>query len=144
MDCRQCTENLTAYLDGELSAADSAQMRSHLEICDSCTAELRGIRGGGRLWSNPTFGNWKSGPNPGMRFTTASTPFVLIPRLVFLCRKWVETLAAAAVLVAICAWISLVSAHREKKSRRLHFTVCQIQGSRIPRANDALLRTQSL
>jgi hypothetical protein len=31
MDCRRCTENLTAYLDGELSPVDAEQVRSHLE-----------------------------------------------------------------------------------------------------------------
>ena len=41
MDCRECTDNLTAYLDGELKAADSAQIRSHLESCVSCGDELR-------------------------------------------------------------------------------------------------------
>jgi hypothetical protein len=44
MDCRQCTENLTAYLDGELSHADSAQLRAHLETCVSCAVELSGFQ----------------------------------------------------------------------------------------------------
>jgi|WetSurMetagenome_2_1015567.scaffolds.fasta_scaffold179918_2 hypothetical protein len=41
MDCMRCTENLTAYLDGELSQVDSSLVRSHLEICESCAVELR-------------------------------------------------------------------------------------------------------
>lgn len=44
MDCKSCTENLTAYLDGELSTANSAQMRSHLAKCSSCADELRGFQ----------------------------------------------------------------------------------------------------
>lgn len=44
MDCRECTENLTAYMDDELSPAGSAQMRAHLETCVSCTTELRGFK----------------------------------------------------------------------------------------------------
>ena len=44
MNCRQCTDSLTAYLDGELSPTDSAQVRSHLEICASCAAELSGFQ----------------------------------------------------------------------------------------------------
>ena len=44
MDCSQCTENLTAYLDGELSPVDSAQVRSHLESCVSCAVELRSLQ----------------------------------------------------------------------------------------------------
>ena len=44
MDCKRCTEDLTAYLDGELSPADSAQVRSHLITCSACTDELRGLQ----------------------------------------------------------------------------------------------------
>ncbi|HTY63216.1 MAG TPA: zf-HC2 domain-containing protein [Acidobacteriota bacterium] len=44
MDCRHCTDHLTAYADGELSPAESAQIRAHLEICVSCAAELSGFR----------------------------------------------------------------------------------------------------
>jgi hypothetical protein len=41
MDCKQCTEDLTSYLDGELSPSDSAQVKSHLAACTSCADELR-------------------------------------------------------------------------------------------------------
>lgn len=44
MDCKQCAENLTAYLDGELSAADSERVQSHLGFCPTCSEELRGLR----------------------------------------------------------------------------------------------------
>ena len=44
MDCKQCTENLTAYLDGELSPADSSQVHSHLAACTSCADELSSLR----------------------------------------------------------------------------------------------------
>ena len=44
MDCKRCTENLTAYLDGELSPVDSERARSHLDICASCAAELRSFQ----------------------------------------------------------------------------------------------------
>jgi anti-sigma factor RsiW len=44
MDCKQCTENLTAFLDGELRTSDSAQMRLHLDICPSCAAELCSLK----------------------------------------------------------------------------------------------------
>lgn len=43
MDCKQCTEDLTAYLDGELSAVDSAQVKSHLAACASCAGEFRSL-----------------------------------------------------------------------------------------------------
>lgn len=44
MDCGQCSENLTAYLDGELSAVDSDRVRSHLSACKACAGELDELR----------------------------------------------------------------------------------------------------
>jgi anti-sigma factor RsiW len=44
MDCRQVTEDLTAYLDGELGTADSAQVKTHLASCASCADELRSLQ----------------------------------------------------------------------------------------------------
>jgi anti-sigma factor RsiW len=44
MDCRECAENLTAYLDGELSAAESERVRSHLFACASCAGEMDELR----------------------------------------------------------------------------------------------------
>lgn len=45
MDCAQCVEELTAFLDGELSPADFERMRSHLDTCASCAQELHSLRG---------------------------------------------------------------------------------------------------
>jgi hypothetical protein len=47
MDCKRCSEDLTAYLDGELSPIDSAQVRSHLDACASCSDELRSLQQAG-------------------------------------------------------------------------------------------------
>jgi len=44
MDCRQCAEELTAFLDAELSAADSDRVRSHLRNCTSCSEDLRRLQ----------------------------------------------------------------------------------------------------
>jgi anti-sigma factor RsiW len=44
MDCTQCAENLTAFLDGELNSADSARVSSHLSACAACTAEFESLR----------------------------------------------------------------------------------------------------
>ena len=44
MDCKQCAEDLTAFLDGELSAADSERVRSHLGSCPSCSHELGSLQ----------------------------------------------------------------------------------------------------
>jgi anti-sigma factor RsiW len=44
MDCKQCSENLTAFLDGELSSADSGRIESHIRICPACSEELQSLR----------------------------------------------------------------------------------------------------
>jgi hypothetical protein len=43
MNCQECSENLTAFLDGELQSSDSTPMRLHLETCPSCADELRSL-----------------------------------------------------------------------------------------------------
>jgi anti-sigma factor RsiW len=42
-DCERNLEYISAYLDGELSAAEAAQLQSHLEVCPSCKALLEDL-----------------------------------------------------------------------------------------------------
>ncbi len=44
MDCKECTDQLTAFLDAELSAREAAQIKSHLSACKSCTDEYLSLR----------------------------------------------------------------------------------------------------
>jgi anti-sigma factor RsiW len=44
MDCTQCAEELTAFLDGELSAADAERIKSHLRTCIPCSEEARSLQ----------------------------------------------------------------------------------------------------
>jgi len=44
MDCNRCVEDLTAYLDGELSPEAFAQVQSHLKTCSSCSEEFRSFQ----------------------------------------------------------------------------------------------------
>jgi anti-sigma factor RsiW len=44
MDCKQCAEDMTAYLDGELDSAGSKQVQAHLAACVPCAEELRTLR----------------------------------------------------------------------------------------------------
>jgi Putative zinc-finger len=41
MKCNECKDDLTAYLDGELSVARADAIRSHLDLCEPCAAEHR-------------------------------------------------------------------------------------------------------
>ena len=45
MDCRLCSDELTAYLDGEISGTAAEQIRRHLEECPPCQDELQALRG---------------------------------------------------------------------------------------------------
>ncbi len=38
--CDLCLENLSAYLDGELSQADKQEFEQHIQICETCAGEL--------------------------------------------------------------------------------------------------------
>ena len=43
MDCKRCAEDLTAYLDGELSPRRSAEIRAHLDVCNNCSKEMQDL-----------------------------------------------------------------------------------------------------
>ncbi len=49
MDCAKCTEQLTAFLDGELSPVDSERIKSHLRACTFCLDELRSLEESARF-----------------------------------------------------------------------------------------------
>jgi hypothetical protein len=40
MDCRECSSEMTAFLDGELSPSRAGLVRSHIDGCPDCAAEL--------------------------------------------------------------------------------------------------------
>ena len=44
MDCRQCNEDMTAYMDGELEGSAAEEMRIHLAKCPPCHGEYRDLR----------------------------------------------------------------------------------------------------
>ena len=49
MDCEKVQENLSAYLDGELSPQEADAIRAHLESCEDCAAEAESLRSTVRL-----------------------------------------------------------------------------------------------
>lgn len=44
MECEQCMDELTAYLDGELSEARAGAVKAHTESCPQCAAELLDLK----------------------------------------------------------------------------------------------------
>ncbi len=43
MDCNECTENLTAYLDGETPEPETLAIRSHLQNCAECSTDVESL-----------------------------------------------------------------------------------------------------
>lgn len=44
MDCSQVRSSLLAYLDGEVTDAERAQIEAHLATCQDCAAELERLQ----------------------------------------------------------------------------------------------------
>jgi len=44
MDCRECSLEMTAFLDGELPQSRVSEVRSHVDTCPACTRELSDLR----------------------------------------------------------------------------------------------------
>ena len=91
-------QQLSAYLDGELTPAETAGVRAHLAECDACRAELEELRAGkdllGRLRamepppgfetsllakiSRPSRTSWFAWPRPAMALAAVSLAVVLV------------------------------------------------------------------
>jgi len=101
MDCKQCKEDLTAYLDGELSSEGSAEMRSHLETCPSCSGELRSFQKASAFFVSHTKelelrpGSWNL---LQARISAASSPS---PFGFFAFDRWRYALATLAFVAAL-------------------------------------------
>jgi len=101
MDCKRCTENLTAYLDGELSPVDSEQVRSHLEICASCAVELRSFQAASNFVASHASElelrsqSWDTVYNR-ISATGSRSPFAFL-----ILKRWSSALATLAVVMAV-------------------------------------------
>jgi len=49
MNCQKCSQNMSAYLDGELDTQASGRTEAHLSSCDACSAELQSLRESARF-----------------------------------------------------------------------------------------------
>jgi anti-sigma factor RsiW len=49
ISCRELVELVTAYLDGALSAEETARVEAHLALCDPCVEYVEQIRATARL-----------------------------------------------------------------------------------------------
>jgi hypothetical protein len=49
MDCRQCNDEMTAFMDGELGREDAQQIAQHMSACRSCAAEWAELRASAQI-----------------------------------------------------------------------------------------------
>lgn len=83
MDCRHFQERLSAYLDGETSAADTEAIRRHLEVCPECRRELA-------AWERL---------NAALAQLTVPAPPLALPRLRPRRAAWWQAFSLAASLI---------------------------------------------
>lgn len=43
MECRDCTDSLTAWMDGEVSPQEKSLLETHLDSCSGCRAEYESL-----------------------------------------------------------------------------------------------------
>jgi anti-sigma factor RsiW len=102
MECRKCSENLTAFLDGELSSAESGQIQSHLRLCPSCSKELQSLREAEEFCASH---HREIMPNPGswnlVRARLSETSAIPVSRASIFSRfRWAMAILAVVAIFA--------------------------------------------
>lgn len=62
MECRACSELMTALLDGELSASEAEALRSHIASCEECGAEFESLSYSWRMVESQASADWPAPP----------------------------------------------------------------------------------
>jgi anti-sigma factor RsiW len=120
MACEHCTENLDAYVDGELPADEARALDEHLRGCASCAAEaLRKVQqkravqaAGQRFTPDPAFRNRIQGSIAAPR----SSPWK---------RFWLPVVVTAIAAVVIASALVLTQFHRSGEQQLLSELVDQ-------------------
>jgi hypothetical protein len=110
MNCQSYSEDLTAYLDGELSRSRAEAISAHLRECGPCSQELRELRRAGEfveahaLSLEPQSHLWNN-----LRGRIGAVPEQEVPpRLIlgWFAQRWLAAAAslAAAVVLALGIW----------------------------------------
>ena len=114
MTCANCLEMLSSYIDGELSADESAQVREHLQSCADCAREHRKLLETssllrGRLMRYEAPDVLKARIRAGL----VGSPREVEPRAANLPSKrrrdWVNGFAAAAVVAMVSSALTVVA-----------------------------------
>ena len=113
MTCHEVEERLSPYLDGELGAAESAEVATHLATCAACAGRLRSLRG----LSSAVRTAWPAQAAPDLlrsrvrEALAEEAPRVGMGRVV----PWREIGYAAAALLAVAGalWMGAFWARRD-------------------------------
>ena len=114
MTCASCLEMLSSYIDGELAADESAQVKEHLESCADCAREHRKLLETsslvrGRLMRYEAPEVLKARIRAGL----VGSPREVEPRTASLPSKqrrdWVRGFAAAAVVAIVSSALTVVA-----------------------------------
>ncbi len=102
MDCKQCTDDLTAYQDGELSDKEAKQMRFHLDACPACANEFHSLQKATTfVHSNtrqlePRLETWNS-----VRAQIAASQRIASPSRFLGANRWLIATAALLILAGL-------------------------------------------
>jgi anti-sigma factor RsiW len=120
MDCRECAETLSSYLDGEVTGEIASLLESHLERCSTCAAELRSLKASA-LWVEEHARELELRPEIWQRvyerISTAPLPSKAEGLLDFILgRRWLT--AAVTASLALALTIGLWSVYRYQAEER--------------------------
>lgn len=126
MECRSCSNALTALMDGELSGREESEVRSHLSSCNRCkeehdslqvayqlTSRLQEVSNAEELWPGVRAELEPSAPQPRAGF------FDFLRRLVS--RPWVPATGLAGFLLLALIFTVWPSGQEPLESQFLTF-----------------------
>jgi anti-sigma factor RsiW len=110
MDCKSCSEEMTAYLDGELERARFREVEGHLEGCLPCLEQLESLKQSSRLVEHhlqeveprPEIWNNLAARIVASQAESSSTGMLRL----FIRHRWLTACAAlaGAVVLAVGVW----------------------------------------
>ena len=120
MECEKCTDDLTAYLDGELSEQRALQIKSHVAACRSCASELAALEDSAGFFGanlrevEPASEVWQ---DIRTRISVMEAPTPALGLLGFLeLHRW--AVAGAALIITAVVGISVWGYWRREQSDR--------------------------
>lgn len=143
MECRACSETLTAFLDGELTPHEQNLLERHLEECASCQREYESF-----LYSYELVDKVGAVDIDAALWNRIHSQIILPPARVFsfpalFAGNWlrVAATAAAAVTISVGALWYYPSVAQERETERMFQSYVQ-QRESAEVSHTAILKTQ--